>query len=276
MSEKIIFSSEQIEDILNLYTVDCMSTSKISKKYNVNPSVIIRILKENQIQMRDNSYYRAKRFNKTFFDVIDTEEKAYWLGFIYADGCVTKRIGADSFEIKLSEKDKDHLELLKLYLNSEHNIGTYTSSNGYNAGLKYCMFSIYNQHLVDSLIDKGVLYNKTHIAQFPTREQVPECLIRHFIRGYFDGDGSVYLTNQCHTGSASFTGNKNILDGILQEIKTEIPTNTQVHKYKNKDAYDLKIGGRNYFEQFYKYLYKDATVFLRRKKDKFEEILSNS
>ena len=65
-----------------------------------------------------------------------------------------------------------------------------------------------------------------------------------------------------------------MLDGILNKIQQVMPTKSKVHKYKDKDVYDLKIGGANYFKQCYLYLYKDATIFLDRKKEKFEEILS--
>ena len=274
MWNKIDFSPEHIENILNLYTIQNISISKIAKLYQVNDSVISRVLKENNIQIRTNNFYKQKRFDETFFDVIDTEEKAYWLGFIYADGCVSHRENTDVFEIKLSETDKTHLEKLKLSLQSEHCIGTYTSTSGYNIDKTYCSISIVNQHLVDALIKSGVTYQKTHNLKFPTTTQVPNGLIRHFIRGYFDGDGSVYCTQSDNKGCISFTGTENMLNGILNEIKTMISTNVSLYKYKDKDIYDLKIGGNNYFKQCYEFLYNDATIFLDRKKNKFDEILN--
>jgi hypothetical protein len=274
MSNRIQFSLQQIEDIIHLYTSENMSISKIADLYNVNDDTIKRRLKENNISIKNNNFYKKKKFNENFFDDINTEEKAYWLGFIYADGCVSNRKTTDVFEIKLSEKDKAHLEKLKAVLNSEHSIGVHISSCGYNVGKKYCSFSIVNQHLVDSLVEKGVLYRKTRILKFPNETQVPRNLIKHFIRGYFDGDGSVYCLEESGIGNISFVGTKNMLEGILNEFKCVIPTTTQIHKYKNKDVYDLKIGGSNYFKKCYNFLYQDATIFLDRKKCKFEDILS--
>jgi hypothetical protein len=248
--------------------------TKIADIYNVSGDTIRRRLKANNISIKKNDFYKKKNFNENFFDKIDTEEKAYWLGFIYADGCVSHRKTTDVFEIKLSEKDKIHLEKLKLALDSEHSIGTYISSCGYNIGKKYCSFSIVNQHLVDSLVEKGVLYCKTHILKFPDETQVPQNLINHFIRGYFDGDGSIYCLEENGAGGMSFVGTKNMLEGILSEFKHVIPTTTQIYKYKNKDVYDLKIGGSNYLKQCYEFLYNNATVFLERKKNKFDEILN--
>lgn len=276
MSNKVQLSAEQTANIIDLYATQNMSVRKISKLFNIGDKVISRILKENNIETKDNAFYRKKYCDETFFDKIDTEEKAYWLGFVYADGCVSHRSGADVFEVKLSEVDKNHLEKLKSSLRSEHHIGTYVSTCGYNVGKTYCSISIVNQQLVDGLIKNGVTYRKTHTLKFPDESQVPRNLISHFIRGYFDGDGSVYCLENANIGGVSFTGNENMLNGILNEIKNVIPTKTQVFKYPDKDACDLKIGGINYFKQCYDFLYNDATIFLDRKKAKFEDILSKA
>lgn len=273
-ANKIQFSSEQISDIIYLYTIEKLSVYKISKRYDVSDSTIARVLRENDIEIRNNNFYKAKHYNEMFFDTIDSEEKAYWLGFIYADGCITRRRITDTLEIKLSETDREHLEKFKTALQSEHHIGTYISTNGYNIGKTYCSLAITNQHLVDGLISCGVIYQKTHILQFPSENQVPKHLMSHFIRGYFDGDGSVYCHQDSGAGGVSFTGTENMLRGILNELKSVVPTATKIYKYKNKDIYDLKVGGFNCFKRCYEFLYNNATIYLERKKNKFEEILN--
>lgn len=275
-ANKIQFSSEQVSDIINLYSVQRLSVCKISAQYGVHDSVITRVLKENGVEIRNNNFYKTKYCNDMFFDTIDSEEKAYWLGFIYADGCLSKTQTSSRIEIKLAETDRCHLEKFKRSLQSEHNIGTYVGTNGYNIGKPYCSIAIVNQHLADGLMRNGVVYQKTHILKFPSENQVPEHLIKHFIRGYFDGDGSVYCHKDSGIGGISFTGTENMLNGILDSIKAIIPTTTQVYKYRDKDIYDLKIGGSNYFRKCYEYLYDNATIFLDRKKDKFESILGIS
>jgi intein-encoded DNA endonuclease-like protein len=273
MSNEISFTPEQLRNILALYSNDKYSILKISKLFGVNPSVIKRILRKYNVEIRSNNIYKSKACDETFFDVINTEEKAYWLGFIYADGYITQRRGQDVLSIKLSINDRNHLEKFKKALKSKHSIGTYTSTNGYNIGKQYCSIAIYNQHIVNALIDKGISYNKTKILKFPTREQVPKEFISHFIRGFFDGDGSIYHVSQNDTGCISFTGTENMLNAVLSEIKQYVNTNVHVYKYKNKDVYDLKIGGRNQLNQLYKYFYENASIFLDRKEHKFKEIL---
>lgn len=82
---KIHFTQDQINDIIKLYTQNWMKADDIGCKYNVSGCLIIRILKDNSITIRRRGG-RKYRVNVNFFENIDTEEKAYWLGFLYADG----------------------------------------------------------------------------------------------------------------------------------------------------------------------------------------------
>ena len=77
-------------------------------------------------------------------------------------------------------------------IKSEHKILEIETNTPYKENYKCCSISIVNDHLVNSLNNKGVLYKKSKILTFPTIQQVPKNLLFHFIRGYFDGDGSVY------------------------------------------------------------------------------------
>lgn len=270
---KYNFSKETINNIIDLYQTK--SVFYIAKQYNVDDSVIKRVLKQNNIIIRNNNFYKCKNLNESYFNVIDTAEKAYWLGFIYADGYITKRKNSDCFGISLSDKDIDHLIKFKNCINSSHKIGIYINKTGFNVEkhLKCCKICIYNQNFVNNLFNKGVLYNKSKILISPTLEQVPKEFISHFIRGYFDGDGSVYKTND--GGCVSILGTKNICEWILKYFKTVVNTNVKIYKYKNKDIYEFKIGGINNFKDCFKYLYKDADVYLERKYQKFLNIFNN-
>lgn len=270
------FTNEQTLDIINLYINDNKSINFISNKYNVDNRVVKRILIENKIKIRDTNYYKSKQFNNCYFDNIDSEEKAYWLGFIYADGCISKRKSQDAFEIKLKDSDKEHLEKLKYCLQSSHKILERCENTPYCQNYKSVSLSICNQHFVDSLFNKGVLYNKSKILQPPTIDQVPEKFINHFIRGYFDGDGSIYEYSKTHAGSISFIGTESVLNWILFQLKQVVQTNAKISKYKNKDIYKLTLGGAKIISKIYYYLYKDSTIWLNRKKSKYEYILNKN
>ena len=118
---------KNIDDIINDYK-NGLSLRKIQAKYHVNRNNISKILKENNIQIRTQVITSKKYFaDETFFDVINTEEKAYWLGFIYADGYITtkRNNGNQSLGITLSKSDKEHLEKFKRSIKSNHPINTY-------------------------------------------------------------------------------------------------------------------------------------------------------
>ena len=259
----IYMTEEQVNKLIDLYSVPSISIKQLSEQYNIDPRRIKRIFVKRGIPIKSLSELYTKKFDHNFFDIIDSEEKAYWLGFIYADGYVTNSV----FGVKLSDKDSDHLLKLKMALHSEHKIGHYVGNTGYNNNTNYCSLTINNEHLVNSLIDNGVVYNKSKVLRFPNSEIVPDELVHHFIRGYFDGDGSVYFTRYI---CISFEGTESFLLPLLN-ILSEI-SGTKAKLYNSKNGHkSLKIGGSIQVKTIYDYMYKDATVFLGRKKVRFDE-----
>lgn len=264
MSKKIIFSFEEEKEILYLYSAKNTSILKIAKKFNVGTSVIRRILKENNILIKNNSFYKSKKVDESFFQKIDSEEKAYVLGFFWADGSLSKN---KVFKIKI--KDKDLLEKIKAVMKSEHKIGECKETSGFSTGATYYYLSIDNKKLCEPLIKMGINNNKTFESVFPL-EFIPPDLIRHFIRGYFDGDGSVYTSCKNKNIGISFTGNFKVLSTIKNFLSQITESKANIHKYKDKNIYDYKIGGRNKVAKIYEYFYENATIFLERKKNVFE------
>ena len=220
MSNKITIPPTTVQNIIDDYVNKHMSLLKLHKKYKYSESVLKRHLLENNIYIRGLSESHQLYFDHNYFEKIDTKEKAYWLGFIYADGCISISRN-NMFEIKLAIKDIEVLESFKNDIRSEHQIGVYTSNNGYNKGLQYCRFGIDSKELCKQLINLGVNTHKTESCNFPNENILPEQFIWDFIRGYFDGDGSVYISNNKHNDiiyqcpSVSFTGTKDILEVIL-------------------------------------------------------------
>lgn len=274
MSKKYNWTNEEINMIIHKYCVLKESLNNIAKELKHGRKSIRNVLIDNHINIRTTKE-TSKRCNidENYFENIDTSEKAYWLGFLYADGCVRKC----GLSVKLHIRDKNHLQKLSECLQSTYKISEFINNNGYAIGNKYCNISISNKKISDDLIDKGCFINKSKILQFPNENILPSYLISHFIRGYFDGDGSVYETmikkyNYLHA-FVNFTGTYDMLYNIRNYI---LPTSrTKVRIYKNKNIYDLKLGGKNQFIKMYYYLYDDATIYLDRKKEKFKSILAN-
>ena len=146
----------------------------------------------------------------TNFEIIDTEEKAYWLGFLYADGSVGSK--EDKIELGLAEKDLKHIEKFRDFMNITNKISYRESTRSYRISFR-------SSKCKQDLINKGCIPKKSLILEFPNEKQVPNNLIKHFIRGYFDGDGSIAKNKNKVRATIISTedfcwGIKNYLDSI--------------------------------------------------------------
>lgn len=131
------------------------------------------------------------------------------------------------------------------------------------------------------LIKQGCVPRKSLILTFPNTNQVPENLINHFIRGYFDGDGSVFYTIRERysarkkqnikriTARSEFIGTKEMLTEINKHVKFN---NLEKEKRRKSNTWYIRTDSISNIRSFYNYLYTNATIYLSRKKQKFEEI----
>lgn len=231
---------KEIENqIVNLYLNEC-GTTKLSKKFNLHRSTIQRILKRNRIKLRQKRDI-AFDYNNSFFSKYN-ESSCYWAGFIAADGSIRK--GRNTLQIKLSSKDKNHLEKFLNNIESNYNV---KDSIKYN----YSYVNINGKWFVEDLKNKfNIIPQKSSILKFPT--YIPVELISHFIRGYFDGDGSLSR----HSGvykipQINFVGTKDMLGyfrnhfyyclGVRLKSKNKFPPlyntgNTYIISYSGKNA----------------------------------------
>lgn len=220
---------------------------------------------------------RKYPIQENFFDMVDTEEKAYILGFIYADGCNSTE--KNNIIINLQEKDKEILikitDLIQptkplQYIDLSNKI----NNNGFGKSQNQYRLVIANKHISQRLVELGCGKAKTHNLVFPKEEQVPSYLIRHFIRGYFDGDGSISGTKQ---KQISFTGRKPFLLAIQNILIKELGfSKTKLlkrWKESTNDITSLVYCGKNQCIKFRDWLYKDSKIYLKRKKIKFEDII---
>lgn len=258
-------SKEDPSRIVSLYKSG-LSSRQVSEALgdlsNLGQRTISRKLKKMGIERRTISEAcRKYKVNHNFFEIIDTEEKAYWLGFIAADGCLSHKC---TLKLKLCLKDKKLIEIFKEHIEATYPL-YYRSSklNGkvyYNIALKLSSEKIYND-----LIDKGITPRKSLTLKPP--KNVPEHLIHHWIRGYFDGDGCVHVEKRGKL-RVSILGTKEVLGFILKQTKL----NQRIETTKSK-TFRFRTSGLKKGLQFYHYIYNDATIYLERKKEKFEEYI---
>ena len=248
--------------IIDLYNTG-LSCQKIANQLNVSESFINKKLKELNITKRSNSIYRRRPWNENFFNKIDTEEKAYWLGFLYADGCVHDKPNSQKL-ITLVVKDKEVVEKFIKAIDGTFTVKKYSDNYGVYLTSKI---------MFNDLCKLGCVPRKSLILTFPI---INKELIHHFIRGYFDGDGTVFIANKQNKNKTT-TVYKSIgigicgTFGLLNILAQHAPINfPKKDKRKEGNIWYSSTSGSKKALVFYNYLYKNATVWLDRKKNKFE------
>lgn len=249
------------EQIIKMY-LDGLSTVKIGKMLGLHYSSVRTILIRNNVTLRSNKNNSRKyKVNELFFDDINTENKAYWLGFIYADGYVT----SNKFGIALKDSDSSHLEKLRNDLESDYPIHVYKSNSEWSHN-KYCRLLVTSEHLVDTLIKNGVFRRKSNILKPP--ENIPHDLIRHFIRGYFDGDGGIIRNGNSYY--STFIGTQEFVYWINEVINNEI--GVQYKKLEKRHEKDSVVSIKYFGEDCYrviKYLYNNSNIYLDGKYERY-------
>lgn len=252
------------ETILYLFQKG-MPCYNIAKSIGFDAKVVKMFLEKKNIY--ETRHHRTYNCDQEFFDIINTEIKAYWLGFIAADGCIKNK---NHLSLVLKSTDEKHIEIFLKDIKSEHPIfhetrivkGKIYHASGVNIG---------SQKIVQGLVEKGVCQQKSLILKWIN---VRSDLERHFIRGYFDGDGCFCVRKTRKECSYSFTGSPFFIP-VLQEI---IQSNCGLKKVsiqqRNKKSKSFFYGGIKNCRTIYHYLYDDCSVFLGRKKEKAEQFLS--
>lgn len=251
-----------------------ISSDKLADKYNCSKTTIFARLKEMNIESRSNKI-NSKRYDydENYFKYIDTQEKAYWLGFIYADGYITQRDNNFQFGLSLGAKDSNHLEKLKVCLKSNHNIHTYKSSGGYCNETKYSRLLISSNVFCSHLQNHGVFERKTLILQPPT---LTADLISHFIRGYLDGDGSITRTAGKYGDvyAMKICGTPAILNYIKDwlENKLQLKVGSFSRRKPEHLVETYEVCGNLKVLSCLDLLYENATIYLDRKHERYQEL----
>lgn len=239
------------------YQTTDISLTKLAKREKTTVETLSKYFKLMGVEVI-NKQNRPK-FNIHIFDEIDTEEKAYWLGFIFADGYIgSTPIRGDkksiyNFELSLQKSDSKHLEKFKEFISFEKDV----TIDSYR-----CRIMVANKHFWTTLNNLGCTPRKSLTLSFP--ENLSEHLIKHFIRGYFDGDGCISRHIHVHTVSPniSLLGTPEFLSKI-KEI-TNIECDFLQDKRRTEQTLAMQFNKENGIK-FINYLYSDATIYLDRK-----------
>ena len=261
-------------EIIKLFK-EGVSFTQIQEKTGINRKKISNFLVQKGLYIKKKANITNVKYKKdeSIFEQINTEEKAYWLGFLYADGYVDTTYG--KVRIALKESDVNHLKKFKKFLKSDAPIKQKIDNWAYQ-------FEVSSMKIAQDLEKLCCFQCKSLSLKFPSKKQVPEHLIHHFIRGYFDGDGSITVVlpnieqrNYYLQPSIHIVGTSDVLNHIekyfLKALDRDKP-NKRIHsKQWNENTQAMSYSGNKQVLKIFNYLYKDATVFLTRKLLRFNQ-----
>lgn len=263
-SEEINKICEQaLKEYLNTPETD-RSLTKLGSKYNIRRQTLSERFKQWGYDVIN--FQNKCRLNEKVFDNMCSEEQFYWLGFMYADGNISKE--GNRIEMRLSIKDINHLEKFKKFLNLSTEIRTGTiNGNG------FCHLSVRNKHLWNILNKLGCVPQKSLILKFPNLSLFKNKEnILHFIRGYVDGDGclSIYKDDNKDRTRLSIIGTEHFLNTINQLFNNKGYLRNKSTSNYNNLAFELKFSDVP-SRKLARYLYENATIYLERKYEKYLE-----
>lgn len=258
--------------IVSLYS-DGLSSTKIGYMTGLYHKAVLRILKDMGVSRKKNTDYRTYSLNVNYFDEIDTPEKAYILGFIYADGYNNTDGGELSFALQC--RDRDVLEKICRCLEYNGPISTcYYNHNKNKNNSVVSRLSINSIELSRALEKQGVMKNKSLKIEFP---ELRNDLYSHFMRGYFDGDGCFYYGGNSDS-QISIASTESFCNSLCDYLhKNGVVSGGHVNNSCSTNGITklFRIGGNKQVERILDWLYKDATIYLNRKYEKYLHFKSN-
>jgi len=267
------------------YNIEKLTVREISKIINCSEDTVSIYLRKFGYKIdHERARIAGKKYhyNERIFHDIDTAEKAYWLGFITADGCIEniqrkRKDGTiyDNYRLCfcLSKKDENHLKKFRKFI-GDTSISITDSKTFLSVTNKEydCVhLRIYCKQLAIDLMKHNVLQNKS------TKEHAPilnDNLNRHFIRGVFDGDGCIVFTTSIITIVGSLELMSYIKANVSKHMKYECG---YIHRdSKSKNLYSYSIYKKHDIEAFLQYIYTDNTINLDRKYKIYKKFANNN
>lgn len=236
---------------LNTFKTLCESGKTINEICNLM-NITSRTLNnyEDVLGIKCKRIIRQPNLNKDFFKVIDNEVKAYILGFIYADGYIESNNRTLSFNI--NERDIDILHKIKYHIECGNPIRKSSTKNCVRLHLS-------SVELVNDLIKLGVTRHKTNTISLPN---LRDDLLRHFLRGYFDGDG--HIGNR---QSVLVIGSETMFNDFINVIYEKF--NKVLYYQKINNYYRVQLNRRDY--DVICWMYNNPTIYLDRKYKSFQD-----
>ena len=262
------FTKEEIEKVIYNYTVLNMGQRRAGAEFHMSDSTVKRLLLENGVKIKSIQETNISKY-KINHDYFSTQghNQAYIIGFLGADGNISAK--DNRIDLELFSLDKEILEKIREELGLERPIKVYECASGYVKNKLY----FYSAKIKQDLMKFGLVPNKTYSSDYKFPYILEKQYVIDYIRGLFDGDGSVKDAN----GTICFqidSSNKQILIEIQQFLKNNYNIEMQLtsNQKTNIVLYRLYCYGEN-SRKIYSILYTPNSLFLQRKYNKWQELL---
>jgi hypothetical protein len=253
-----LHTDEQEQKFVEYFKSHWRSCAEVARELGIHPNTFNYILKKHDAFVPYRSMGN-REIDPFVFDDISTEEQAYWLGFIYADGSVDDN---NMLVMNTAEKDIEHLRRFNQFLKSEYPIKIYSVKRD---GKEYPQARLYicNKYLCGRLQELGILVRRPAIEL--TIFAVPDAIIHHFVRGLFDGDGCA--RNSITKPELIFCGEYAQMEWLRDLLSDNLGMMRQkrIATHQSGGICYLYYGGPN-IHLITDWLYQDATIYLGRKK----------
>jgi hypothetical protein len=265
MPAPLTIPSEQIDEMATSYANGAI-LKEVAKAFDISPTSVRRLLLQRGVVLRKRGVSRTHEVNERYFDEIG-EQQAYWLGFLQGDGSIT----TEGVTLRLKEADRPHVVAFRDALGSTQSIDENTATMRGKSFVNYSA-RIYSVRLVRRLGELGLRPRKTFDSEFP--DYLTPDLLPHWLRGLFDADGCIHRLANSHSLMWSLCGYEDLMISTRAYIERVIDQGRV--KLSNQTSCDSRwasfsYGGITTPRALYRHLYEDATVWLGRKRDIFEQ-----
>jgi len=254
-----------LDEWVKLYEEEKKPLSEIARQYNCSVMTVSNVLSK---KIEKRSYSESSRnynLNETYFNDIDSKEKAYWLGFIFASGSLVPRSASYAMQVVVAGQDKTHIQAFAEAVSSEAPIFERED------GVLHTRF--YSKLMFADLEKHGLKLGKWYELDMPVFNSVE--FVRSFILGYMDGK-STFGEKRI---SLEIAGPYNLLSGMNQVFKEAVGISLNLKKIDTKEngqtRYQLSSFSKYNVIRLLQWLYCDQPITLKRKEDVFHSYFQN-
>lgn len=270
-SGRRVWDRKDIEDIVNLYVNQGYTIPQLRNEYRCRTQTIMDILNDNGVDTSENERKSVNRLlNHNYFSNIDTEEKAYFLGMLMADGSI-RQYKDWTPTITLELIDRDVIEKFKKAVNADSTI-TKSERDRYENEKPTYTIVIRSVNMAEDLRKHGVVNNKTYLTT-RLNKTLPRGLARHYLRGLVDGDGSLYKSNG-RWFLAITNGHVDFLEDVQDWLQELVPDLKRVKTYDGETVARITYSGKT-AKKVCEALYSNSTIHMGRKKELADKLVED-